>query len=102
MAANEGILFNKCSKMLYLCKKNISFPTYLSSISSINHLLDVTLSATSLWFLLPLMTLVAFNGMIAPYKMNELGQFKEKSRKKYFLENILVVMHDMSLILNSI
>ena len=39
--------------------------------------------------------------MIAPYKTNELGQFKEKIKKKV-LENILVVMHDVSLILNSI
>ena len=30
--------------------------------------------------------------MISPYKTNELGQFKEKSRKKV-LENNLVVMH---------
>ena len=41
-------------------------------------------SATSFWFLLPLKPLVAPNGMIAPYKTNELGQFKEKSRKISF------------------
>ena len=40
---NEGILFNKCSKMLYFCQKITSFPTHLSSKGSINHLLDVTL-----------------------------------------------------------
>ena len=43
VVANEGILFNKCSKMLHFCQKIVSFPTYLSSKSSINHLLDVTL-----------------------------------------------------------
>ena len=39
MVANDGILFNKCSKMLYF----LSNQTYLSSKSSINRLLDVTL-----------------------------------------------------------
>ena len=43
VVGNEGFLFNKCSKILYFCQKIISFPTYLSSKSSINHLLDVIL-----------------------------------------------------------
>ena len=43
VVANEGVLFNKCSKILYFCKKIISFPTYFSSKSRIHHLLDVTL-----------------------------------------------------------
>ena len=45
-------------------------------------------SATCFWFLLPLTTLVVPNGMIAPNKTNELGQFKEKveqiSFRKYY------------------
>ena len=43
VVANKGVLFNKCYKMLYFCKKIISFPTYFSSISRTHHLLDVTL-----------------------------------------------------------
>ena len=34
--------------------------------------------AMSFWLLLPITTLVAPNGMFAPYRTNELGQFKEK------------------------
>ena len=40
--------------------------------------------ATSFWLILPLTTLVAPNDMIAPYKTNDLGQFKEKSRQNKF------------------
>ena len=41
-------------------------------------------SATSFWCPLPLTTLVAPNGTIAPYKMNKLGKFKEKRRTDTF------------------
>ena len=86
VVANEGILFNKCSKMLFLKKKYILSNLFVKQKqykpSSWRHFVF----ATSFWFLLPLTTLVAPNGMIAPYKTNDLGQFKEKSRKKKFLK----------------
>ena len=49
----------------------------------------------------PSTTLVTPYGTIALYKMDERGQFKEKSRKKA-LENIYIVMQDVSPIANSI
>ena len=101
VVANEGILFNKCSKVLYFCQKIISSPTYLSSKISINHLLDVTLfrrrdfdSYCPLRQWLPLAVWLPLTR-----RMN-LDSSKRKVEKKV-LENILVVKHDVSLILNS-
>ena len=71
VVANDCILFNKCSKMLYFWKNHILSNLFVKpkqyKPSSWRHFV----SATSFWFLLPLMTLVAPNHMIAPYKTKD-------------------------------
>ena len=85
-------------KCLIFVKKIMSFPTYFSSISRIHHLLDVTLCLRRVFGVhYPLRHWLPLTVRLPLTRRIDLDSSKRKEEQISF-RNILVVLHDVSLI----